>query len=59
MGPAVMLAGGAVLFAWEFVRPVIVLVINVLVALILLFEEWGWRPLSALMARLARFRCGR
>jgi len=56
MGPAVMLAGRAVLFAWEFVRPIIVLVINVLVALILLFEEWGWRPLSALMARLARFR---
>ncbi len=56
IGPAVMLAGRVVLFAWEFVRPIIVLVINVLVALILLFEEWGWRPLSALMARLARFR---
>ena len=37
-------------------RPIIVLAINVIVALILLFEEWGWRPLSALMARLARFR---
>ena len=56
IGPAARLAGRAVLFAWEFVRPIVVLVINVVVALILLFEEWGWRPISALMARLARFR---
>ena len=56
IGPAAMLVGRVVLLAWEFVRPVVILVINVIVALILLFEEWGWRPLSALMARLARFR---
>ena len=56
IGPALTLVGRVVLFAWEFVRPIIVLVINVIVALILLFEEWGWRPLQALMARLARFR---
>lgn len=56
IGEAAMLAGGGVLLAWKFVRPIIVLVINVVVALILLFEEWGWRPLSALVARLARFR---
>ena len=55
LGPAVTLVGRVVLFAWGFVRPIIVLVINVIVALILLFEEWGWRPLSALAARLARF----
>lgn len=29
---------------------------NVLAALVLLFEEWGWRPLSNLLAQLARFR---
>ena len=51
-----MLAGRIVLLAWKSVRHIIVLAINVIVALILLFEEWGWRPLSALMARLARFR---
>ena len=56
IGPGAMLVGRVVLFAWEFVRPIIVIVINVIVALVLLFEEWGWRPLSALMARLARFR---
>jgi hypothetical protein len=27
-----------------------------LLALVVLFEEWGWRPLAALAARLARFR---
>ena len=30
------------------------LVFTPLVALILLFEEWGWEPLSAMVARLAR-----
>lgn len=29
-------------------------VLGGLLALILLFEEWGWEPLAALMARLAR-----
>jgi len=31
-------------------------VATLIVALILLFEEWGWRPLAELLARLARFR---
>ncbi|MBA3771309.1 MAG: hypothetical protein H0X13_02115 [Ramlibacter sp.] len=30
------------------------LVFTPLIALVLLFEEWGWEPLSALVARLAR-----
>jgi hypothetical protein len=29
-------------------------VVTALVALLLLFEEWGWEPLAALLARLAR-----
>jgi hypothetical protein len=29
--------------------------VEVLLALILLFEEWGWRPLADLLARLARW----
>ena len=47
--------GKAILRAWKAVRPTLVFVLNVLAALILLFEEWGWRPLSNLIARLARF----
>lgn len=30
--------------------------LSLLLALILLFEEWGWRPLAELLALLARFR---
>jgi hypothetical protein len=54
IGEAAMLLGRVLLVAWDVVRPIIVLALNI-IALILLFEEWGWRPLSALVARLARF----
>jgi hypothetical protein len=49
------LIGRTLLLAWDVMRPALVLALNVLAALILLFEEWGWRPLSNLIARLARF----
>jgi hypothetical protein len=49
------LIGGGLLIAWDFVRPAFVLALNILAALILLFEEWGWRPLSNFVAQLARF----
>jgi hypothetical protein len=29
-------------------------IFNAIVAIVLLFEEWGWAPLAALLARLAR-----
>jgi len=29
---------------------------EVILALIIIFEEWGWRPLAALLAQLARLR---
>jgi hypothetical protein len=44
-----------VLLAWRLARPYLIFTLNVLAALILLFEEWGWRPLSNFVARLARF----
>ena len=56
VGEAATMIGRALFIAWEVVRPAVVLALNVLVALVLIFEEWGWRPLSALVARLARFR---
>lgn len=49
------LIGHTLLVAWDLMRPALVLALNVVAALILLFEEWGWRPLSNLVARLARF----
>jgi hypothetical protein len=42
--------------AWRLAGPYVVFALNVLAALLLLFEEWGWRPLSNLLAQLARFR---
>jgi hypothetical protein len=38
----------------SFLRRALRLVFTPLIALILLFEEWGWEPLSVLVARLAR-----
>ncbi len=51
---AVLLLRGAALL-WRGVRPTLLFALNVLLALLLLFEEWGWRPLSNLLAQLARF----
>jgi hypothetical protein len=55
MSEAAMAVGRGVLLIWGLVRPAIVLVLNILAALILLFEEWGWQPLSNFLARLARY----
>jgi hypothetical protein len=41
---------------WSVVRVPVLFVLQLLAALILIFEEWGWKPLSDLLARLARFR---
>ena len=41
--------------AWPIAKLIIRRVFEVLFALILIFEEWGWRPLAAWIARLARF----
>ena len=40
---------------WTVVRVPLVGVLQIIAALIVLFEEWGWKPLSDLLARLARF----
>jgi hypothetical protein len=41
--------------AWSIARGPIVFVLQVLAALVVLFEEWGWKPLSEALARLAKF----
>jgi hypothetical protein len=40
---------------WSIVRGPIIALLNIVAALIVLFEEWGWRPLSDFIARLARY----
>lgn len=41
---------------WSIVRAPVMFVLNIIAALIVLFEEWGWRPLSELLAWFAKFR---
>lgn len=41
--------------AWGLARGPVVFVVQVLAALIVLFEEWGWKPLSQAIAWLARY----
>jgi hypothetical protein len=41
---------------WAAVRPVLRTALEILLALIIVFEEWGWRPLADLLGRLARWR---
>lgn len=59
LGRGLRLVWGAVAtvvrIAWPVLRTVLRRVFEVVLALILLFEEWGWRPLAAALARLARF----
>jgi len=52
---AVSAAGGLARALWSAVRGPIILVLQFAAALILLFEEWGWRPLVELLGRLSRF----
>ena len=41
---------------WGALRPLVIGVLQVIAALIVLFEEWGYRPLAELLGKLARFR---
>jgi len=41
---------------WGVVRPVLRTALEILLALVIVFEEWGWRPLADLLGRLARWR---
>jgi hypothetical protein len=46
---------GAGRTAWAILRLIVRRLFEILFALVLIFEEWGWRPLAAALARLARF----
>ena len=41
--------------AWGIAREPVILVLQLFAALLVLFEEWGWRPLSQALAKLARY----
>ena len=44
----------AALHVLRFVRVVVIRTLEALLAIIIVFEEWGWRPLAAALASLAR-----
>lgn len=46
---------GLVRTAWGIVRAPLLFALQIIAALVVLFEEWGWKPLADLLARLARF----
>jgi hypothetical protein len=49
-------AGPALRAIWGVARPVLKRALEFLLALVIVFEEWGWRPLADLLGRLARWR---
>jgi hypothetical protein len=53
--PPVRRLGAVVGAGWRLAKPVLRASLEIILALIIVFEEWGWRPLADLLARLARF----
>src|SRR5262245_10172380 len=53
---AARLAGPLLAGGWRVMRPVLRRALEFLLALVIVFEEWGWQPLAALLGRLARWR---
>ena len=49
-------AGPALRAVWRVARPVLARALEFLLAVVIVFEEWGWRPLADLLGRLARWR---
>ena len=57
VGKATMRHLGPVLRSvWQVARPVLRTALQIVLALLILLEEWGWRPLADLLGRLARWR---
>jgi hypothetical protein len=48
--------GVVIAAVWRLAKPVLRTAFEVLLALVIVFEEWGWRPLADLLGRLARWR---
>jgi hypothetical protein len=51
-----VLALAALREVWQVVRGPLIGSLEIAAALVLIFEEWGWRPLAAFLSSLTRFR---
>jgi hypothetical protein len=57
LGKEATRVSGLVLGAfWQVAKPVLKRTLEFVLALVIVFEEWGWRPLAELLGRLARWR---
>ena len=50
------LVGPTLRACWQVARPMLRTALQIALALLILLEEWGWRPLADLLGRLARWR---
>jgi len=48
--------GPALRAGWRVAAPVLRTALQIVLALLILLEEWGWRPLADLLGRLAQWR---
>jgi hypothetical protein len=48
--------GTAARAMWRVAGPVLARILEIVLALLIVFEEWGWRPLADLLGRLATWR---
>jgi hypothetical protein len=48
--------GPALRSVWQVAGPVLRTALQIVLALLIVLEEWGWRPLADLLGRLARWR---
>lgn len=53
---AARLAGAIVRAFWRLARPVLRWTAQIVLALLIVLEEWGWQPLADLLGRLARWQ---
>jgi hypothetical protein len=56
LAAAAAILAASLLALWRVLKPVLVFAGNLLLALVVIFEEWGWQPLAAALARLAQYR---
>jgi hypothetical protein len=42
--------------SWAIAKPILRLTFQIVLALIIVFEEWGWQPLANLLARIAHLK---
>ncbi len=55
-GGIVRRTGPALRAGWRTAAPILRTAFQIALALLILLEEWGWRPLADLLGRLARWR---